>query len=73
MTHHLNATYQRQQMLVILMAAHAAKDKVHQVQDIACSLVGQGFFTTAYGGQQVTAYPSQAETTLTKYQGRNDT
>ena len=68
-THCLDATYQQQQLSIILSAAQTAEDEVHQVQDIACSLVGQGFFSMAYGGQQISAYPSQAETTLTQYAG----
>ena len=68
-THRLDATYQRQQLSIILYAAQAAEDEVHQVQDIARSLVGQGFFSMAYGGQQISAYPSQAETTLNQYAG----
>ena len=65
-THRLDATYQRQQLSIILSAAQAAEDEVHQVQDIARSLVGQGFFSMAYGGQQISAYPSQA---LSQYAG----
>ena len=68
-THCLDATYQRQQLSIILSATQTAEDKVHQVQDIACLLVGQGFFSMAYGGQQISAYLSQAETTLTQYAG----
>jgi hypothetical protein len=68
-THRLDATYQRQQLSIILSAAQAAEDEVHQVQDIARSLVDQGFFSMAYGGQQISAYPSQAETTLSQYTG----
>ena len=55
-THCLDATYQWQQLSIILSATQTAEDEVHQVQDIARSLVGQGFFSMAYGGQQISAY-----------------
>ena len=68
-THRLDATYQRQQLSIILSAAQSAENEVRQVQDIARSLVGQGqgFFMQPLYGQQISAYPSQAETTLTQY------
>jgi hypothetical protein len=70
-THRLDTTYQRQQLSIILSAAQSAEDEVRQVQDIARSLVGQGqgFFMQPLYGQQIFAYPSQAETTLTQYAG----
>jgi hypothetical protein len=71
-THCLDTTYQCQQLSIILAAAQAAEDKVYQVQYIARSLVGQGFFSMAYDRQQISAYPSQAKTTLTKYAGGRD-
>jgi len=71
----LDAAYQRQQLSIILAAAQAAKDESQQVQDIACGLINQGFFSAASGANahpsqaatRATAYPSQAETTLTQY------
>ena len=68
-THCLDATYQWQQLSIILSAAQTTEDEVHQVQDIACSLVGRGFFSMAFGGQQISAYPIQAKTTLNQYAG----
>ena len=56
-------------MSIILSAAQTTEDKVHQIQDIARSLVGQGFLSMAYGRQQISAYPNQAETTLNQYAG----
>jgi hypothetical protein len=66
--HCLDATSQHRQLSVILAAAQDAKYKVHQVQDIACLLVGQGFYSTGNIGQ-ASAYPSQEVQTLTKYSG----
>jgi hypothetical protein len=68
-THCLDATYQWQQLSIILSAAQTTEDEVHQVQDIACWLVGRGFFSMAFGGQQISAYPIQAKTTLNQYAG----
>ncbi len=62
--HALNGTYQRQQLAIILRAAQATKNEVHQVQDIAHGMLGQGFLTNIVG---VGAYPSQAEATIQKY------
>ncbi len=58
--HTLNGTYQHQQVAIILCAAQAAKNEVHQVQDIACGILGQGFLTNVVS---VGAYPSQVEAT----------
>jgi hypothetical protein len=53
--HALNGTYQHQQLAIILHASQATKDEVHQVQDIARGMLGQGFLTNVVG---VGAYPS---------------
>jgi hypothetical protein len=62
--HALKGTYQHQQLAIILCAAQASKNEVHQVQDIARGMLGQGFLTNIVG---VGAYPSQAEATIQKY------
>jgi hypothetical protein len=62
--HALNSSYQHQQLAIILRAAQAAEDEVHQVQDIARGMLGQGFLTKVVGAG---AYPSQAEATIQKY------
>ncbi len=62
--HALNGSYQHQQLAIILRAAQAAKDEVHQVQDIALGMLGQGFLTKVMGAG---AYPSQAAATIQKY------
>ncbi len=64
--HNLNGAYQCQQLPTILAAAQAAKDEVKGVQDIACGLLGQGFYTNATGNDAA-AYPSQAKKTLSRY------
>jgi hypothetical protein len=69
--HNLNGAYQRQQLPVILAAAQAAKDKVKGVQDIARGLLGQGFYSNIIGND-ASAYPSQAEKTLSRYGDRRD-
>ncbi len=62
--HALNVSHQHQQLAIILHAAQAAKDKVHQVQEIARGMLGQGFLTKVVGAG---AYPSQVEATIQKY------
>jgi hypothetical protein len=69
--HNLNGAYQRQQLPVILAAAQAAKDEVKGVQDIARGLLGQGFYSNIIG-DDASAYPSQAEKTLSRYGDRRD-
>ena len=69
--HNLNDAYQWQQLPVILAAAQAAKDKVKGVQDIARGLLGQGFYSNIIG-DDASAYPSQAEKTLSSYGDRRD-
>ena len=67
MVHNLNGSYQRSQLVVILAAAQAAEDEVKQMQEIACGMLGQGFFSTVIGGASAPAFPSQAEQTLNRY------
>ena len=63
--HALKAAYQRQQLSIILAAAQAAEDEVHQVQDIPCGFIVQGFFSAGRSVEEASlAYPSQAEKTL---------
>jgi hypothetical protein len=62
--HALNGSYQHQQLAIILRAAQATKDEVHQVQDITHGMLGQGFLTKVIGAG---VYPSQAEATIQKY------
>ena len=69
--HNLKGAYQRQQLPVILAAAQAAEDEVKGVQDIARGLLGQGFYSNIIGGD-ASAYPSQAEKTLSCYGDRRD-
>jgi len=69
--HNMNGTYQRQQLPVILAAAQAAKDEVKGVQDIARGLLGQGFYSNIIGND-ASAYPSQAEKTLSRYGNRRN-
>jgi hypothetical protein len=64
--HNLNGAYQCQQLPTILAAAQAAKDEVKGVQDIACGLLGQGFYTNTTSNDAA-AYPSQAKKTLSRY------
>jgi hypothetical protein len=74
--HNLSSTAQRAKLPIILAAAQLAKDEVHQLQDIACSVTGgQGFHIQVPPGiptistppYVIPAYPSQAERTLVKY------
>ena len=69
--HNMNGAYQRQQLPVILAAAQAAEDEVKGVQDIARGLLGQGFYSNIIGND-ASAYPSQAEKTLSRYGNRRD-
>ena len=69
--HNMNGAYQRQQLPVILAAAQAAEDEVKGVQDIARGLLGQGFYSNIIG-DDASAYPSQAEKTLSRYGDRRD-
>jgi hypothetical protein len=65
---HSHTAYQRQQLSIILAAAQAAEDEVHQVQGIARGLIVQGFFYDGCSVEEaVSAYPSQAEETLAQY------
>jgi hypothetical protein len=66
--HNLNGAYQCQQLPIILAAAHAAKDEVKGVQEIARRLLGQGFYSNVTGNDAA-VYPSQAEKTLSRYSG----
>ncbi len=66
--HNLNGAYQRAQLPIILTAAQAAEDEVKGVQEIR-GLLGQGFYSNVIGND-ATAYPSQAEKTLSCYSGR---
>jgi hypothetical protein len=66
--HNLNGAYQRQQLPIILAAAHAAKDEVEGVQEIARGLLGQGFYSNVTG-VDAAANPSQAKKTLSRYSG----
>jgi hypothetical protein len=61
----MNGAYQRQQLPVILAAAQAAEDEDKGVQDIARGLLGQGFYSNIIG-DDASAYPSQAEKTLSR-------
>ncbi len=67
----LNATHQRKMLQTMLQAAQQAEDNLHAVQRIAREVVGmsQAFHASATGGIQTVAgaFPSQAETTLTRY------
>ncbi len=66
--HALDAAYQRQQLSIILAAAQATEDEVHQVQENSRGLIGQGFFSAGHPIEEaVPAYPSQAEKTLAQY------
>ncbi len=47
----------------------AAEDDVKQMQDIACGMMGQGFYSNVIGGGKVPAFLSQAKNTLSRYQG----
>ncbi len=69
--HNLNGAYQRQQLPFILAATRAAKDEVKGVQDIARGLLGQGFYSNIIS-DDASAYPSQAEKTLSRYGDRRD-
>ena len=69
--HNMNGAYQCQQLPVILAAAQAAEDEVKGVQDIARGLLGQGFYSNVIG-DDASAYPSQAEKTLSRYGDRRD-
>jgi hypothetical protein len=66
--HNLNGAYQSQQLPIILAAAHAAKDKVKGMQEIARGLLGQGFYSNVTG-VDAAANPSQAKKTLSRYSG----
>jgi hypothetical protein len=67
----LNMTHQRKTLQAMLQAAQQAKDNLHAIQCIAREAVGmsQAFNASATGGLQPVAgaFPSQAETTLTRY------
>ena len=71
----LNAAHQRKTLQELLQAAQQAKDDFLTVTRVARKAVGlsQAFSATTTGGvgNQATAgaYPSQAETTLTRYSG----
>ena len=71
----LNATHQRKTLQEMLQAAQHAKDGFLTVTCVACEAVGlsQAFSATTtegVGNQAMSgAYPSQAETTLTRYSG----
>jgi hypothetical protein len=70
--HDLRGAYQRAQLPIILAAAQAAKDEVKQMQDIACGMLGQGFYSKIIGGGDAPAFASQAEKTLSNYKGGKD-
>jgi hypothetical protein len=70
--HDLCGAYQRAQLPIILAAAQAAKDEVKQMQDIACGMLGQGFYSNVIGGGDAPAFASQAEKTLSNYKGGED-
>jgi hypothetical protein len=80
-SHDLNSSYQRRKVQEILAAAQQAEDDVHQVQEIARGITGQSFhYQVPHGAPtadtpalpaNIGAYPSQAERTLTKYQGND--
>jgi hypothetical protein len=67
----LNATHQRKTLQTMLQAAQQAEDDLHAIQRVAREAVGmsQAFHASATGGIQTVAgaFPSQAETTLTRY------
>jgi hypothetical protein len=79
--HDLDGAFQRRKVQEILAAAQQAEDEVHQVQEIARGITGQSFHYQVPPGVPTTetpaspvnigAYPSQAEHTLSKYQGND--
>ncbi len=80
MPHDLDGAVQQKKVQEILAAAQQAEDKVHQVQEIACGITGQSFHYKVPPGTPtaettatpitIGAYPSQAERTLAKYEGK---
>ncbi len=66
--HNLTGVYQRQQLSIILAAAHDTKDEVKGMQEIARGLLGQRFYSNVTG-IDAAANPSQAEKTLSHYSG----
>jgi hypothetical protein len=67
----LNATHQQKTLQTMLQAAQKAEDNLHAIQRVAREAVGmsQAFHAGATGGIQTVAgaFPSQPETTLTRY------
>jgi hypothetical protein len=78
--HNLDGAIQRKKVQEILAAAQQVEDEVHQVQEIACGITGRSFHYKAPPGTPtaettaapiaVSAYPSQAEHTLAKYESK---
>lgn len=69
----LDGSHQRRTMTLLLKAATQAEDDYRATQQIARdAVVGQAFYTTVgsppLSSSSATAFPSQAETTLAKYQ-----
>ncbi len=54
------------QILIILTAAQAAEDEVKKMQDVACGMLGQGFYSNIIGGGEVPAFSSQAKKTQSR-------
>ncbi len=67
--HDLNGAYHYLQLPIILAAATVVEEEVKQMQEIACSMLGQGFYSNIIGGgASIPAIPSQAKKTLSRYQ-----